>query len=335
MNMTQQLIVFDMDGVLIDVSGSYRETVARTAALFLKPARGADRLPDPLFPLSDLAHVKQGGGLNNDWDLTCRVLELLFSRIGIPAFRRREGAWRTYESVISRCDVSLLSRLLTAGQRPLSELAQERPPAVDFVRLLYTGDVGSGNVIKQMFQEIYLGRTLFESTYATAPRVHTGGGLIDREALLVDPGLIERLAADHRLAIATGRPAAEAAYPLNRFAIRRFFETIYTLDDCLREEARLLAANGRRVNLSKPDPFMLDAIASQIPGVRRRWYVGDMPDDMIAAARSRAGFRSIGVLASAPDREALRKRLAEAGAHHIIDDLGRLAELMTGAGGSC
>lgn len=328
MNKIRQLIVFDMDGVLIDVSRSYRATVVRTAALFLKPAHGADLLPDPLFPLSDLALVKQEGGLNNDWDLTCRVLELLFSRVAVPAFDRQEDTWSTYENVISRCDVSLLAQRLTAGQRPLSELSQERPPTNDFVRYLYTGDVGCGNVIKQLFQEIYLGRALFESTYGSPPRIHLGSGLIDCESMLPAADLIERLAADHHLAIATGRPAAEAAYPLNRFAIRRFFDTIYSLDDCLREEARLLAATGRRVSLSKPHPFMLDAIASQIPGVSCRWYVGDMPDDMIAAARAHAGFRSVGVLFSAPDREALRKRLVQAGARHIIEDLDRLPGLI-------
>ena len=62
----QSLIVFDMDGVLIDVSGSYRETVRKTARLFFTGARGFDKLPDPLFSLKDLAKIKQSGGLNND-----------------------------------------------------------------------------------------------------------------------------------------------------------------------------------------------------------------------------------------------------------------------------
>ena len=35
----KKLIVFDMDGVLIDVSRSYRDTVRQTAKLFLKTPR--------------------------------------------------------------------------------------------------------------------------------------------------------------------------------------------------------------------------------------------------------------------------------------------------------
>ena len=42
---------------------------------------GADKLKQPLFDLSDLAVVKQSGGLNNDWDLTHRVLTLLMSKV--------------------------------------------------------------------------------------------------------------------------------------------------------------------------------------------------------------------------------------------------------------
>ena len=80
-----KLIVFDMDGVLIDVSGSYRETARQTARLFFDEARGFGKLPDPLFPLTDLAELKQTGGLNNDWDLTALTLHLLFALVKTPA----------------------------------------------------------------------------------------------------------------------------------------------------------------------------------------------------------------------------------------------------------
>ena len=82
---SQKLIVFDMDGVIIDVSRSYRDTVRQTSRLFLKPALAWEKLPDPLFSLSDLANLKQGGGLNNDWDLTCLVINLFFSLVKIES----------------------------------------------------------------------------------------------------------------------------------------------------------------------------------------------------------------------------------------------------------
>ncbi|MBW1891762.1 MAG: hypothetical protein JRI93_14850, partial [Deltaproteobacteria bacterium] len=71
-----KLIVFDMDGVIVDVSRSYRDTVRRTARLFFNGILSEEDLPDPLFSLTDLARVKQAGGLNNDWELTYHVLSL-------------------------------------------------------------------------------------------------------------------------------------------------------------------------------------------------------------------------------------------------------------------
>ena len=41
----KKLIVFDMDGVLIDVSRSYRETVRQTVGIFFKPAPSSEKLP--------------------------------------------------------------------------------------------------------------------------------------------------------------------------------------------------------------------------------------------------------------------------------------------------
>jgi phosphoglycolate phosphatase-like HAD superfamily hydrolase len=48
---SKNLIIFDMDGVLIDVSGSYRDVVRQTTKLFFQPARSWEKLPQPLFEL--------------------------------------------------------------------------------------------------------------------------------------------------------------------------------------------------------------------------------------------------------------------------------------------
>lgn len=326
------LIVFDMDGVLVDVSGSYRETVRQTARLFLTGGIGYDTLPDPLFSLADLAAVKQSGGLNNDWDLTAAVLGLLFSYIDMPPWAGTADAWHTHGAVLKKCDLTGLSRALRASETPLSELLNRRGRTESpFVAGMYRGDVGSGNIIKQIFQEIYLGGALFARTYGIAAKMVAGPGLIDQESLLVEPAMLAMLNRDHALAIATGRPRAEADYPLDRFGIRSHFSELYTLDDCLAEEAKIAGETGRAVSLSKPHPFMLDAIARKQPAAAPRFYVGDMPDDMVAAQRSAHGFAGIGILVSTPDRDRLRAHLLAAGAHHVVDDFnGLLAVLGSG-----
>ena len=326
----KKLIVFDMDGVLIDVSGSYRETVRRTARLFFKIAPSSEKLPDPLFPLADLAALKQSGGLNNDWDLSCLVVNLLFNRIEKPPVFLRIDPWAQYQETISQCDVGALGDFLRSTPKPLTAMLQKAGKTKNaFIYGFYTGDVGSGNVIKQIFQEVYLGRDLFEATYGQTPRFYHNEGLIHREKLLIDKDLLGELAAGHVLAIATGRPRAEANYPLDHFGIRKYFTRIMALEDCLEKEKEVLKAKRKKVSLSKPDPNMLEAIAADIqnPGAGR-YYVGDMPDDMLAAKNSAAGYKGIGILISTPDKARLKADLLKAGAHSVIEDFDQLRSLI-------
>jgi phosphoglycolate phosphatase-like HAD superfamily hydrolase len=342
---SRRLIVFDMDGVIIDVSRSYRDTIRQTAKLFFKGARSWEDLPDPLFPLSDLARLKQSGGLNNDWDLTCLVINLLFSLVKKPKnnevgtstlhspFKGGGGdteIWFRYQKTINQCDVALLARFLRSTNRPLTALLEKKGRLNDkFITSLYVDDIGSGNIIKQIFQEIYLGKDLFESTYGIPTKIYHGEGYINRENLLVEKSILEYLSRNNVLAIATGRPKLEADYPLDSFDLREYFTIILTLDDCLKEERRVFEQEGKKVSLSKPDPYILDTIAEtkkyEASGF---YYIGDMPDDMVAASRSKAGFIGIGFLFSAPDKAILKADLLRAGANYIIEDFGELKRII-------
>jgi len=327
---SQALIVFDMDGVIVDVSGSYRETVRQTARLFFNGAGSSEHLPDPLFPLNDLARVKQSGGLNNDWDLTFLIIDLLFTRVEDVADPGDLDPWSRYRKVIGRCDVAALAKFLKSEKTPVTTLMDKTGRGKnEFVAALYAGDVGSGNIIKQIFQEIYLGKELFESTYGIPAKVFQEKGYINREKLLIDKHLLESLSENNTLAIATGRPRVEADYPLNLFDLRKFFSEILTLDDCLAEERKIFQREKRKVSLSKPNPYMLDAIeASQKGPVSKSFFIGDMPDDMVAASRSKAGFIGIGILKSSSDKDRLKKNLIEAGADHVIEDFEALKKIV-------
>jgi HAD superfamily hydrolase (TIGR01548 family) len=326
----RKLIVFDMDGVLIDVSRSYRDTVRQTTKLFFSSAKSSEKLPEPLFHLTDLAAVKQSGGLNNDWDLSCLIINLLYSLIEKPIIKENEDPWVRYQETLNRCHVSALADFLKSTERPLTTLLQQIGKKDDpFINGLFVGDVGSGNIIKQIFQEIYLGKELFESTYGLPAKLYQGEGFIHREKLLIGKKTLDQLTKNNILAIATGRPKAEVDYPLDYFDLRKYFTVVYALEDCLKEEERILKQEGRAVSLSKPHPFMLDAIAnSQKDAVNKFYYIGDMPDDMIAAKRSKVGFIGIGVLLSAADKTSLKKELNTCGADYIVEDFEALMRIL-------
>ena len=58
--MTAPMLVFDMDGVLVDVTDSYRETIAQTVEHFT--GRKVER--------RQIQEYKNQGGWNDDWQLS-------------------------------------------------------------------------------------------------------------------------------------------------------------------------------------------------------------------------------------------------------------------------
>lgn len=62
--MSKPILAFDMDGVLVDVSESYRETIARTVAHFTGQP----------ITLAEIQEFKNRGGASNDWRLTHEIV---------------------------------------------------------------------------------------------------------------------------------------------------------------------------------------------------------------------------------------------------------------------
>lgn len=63
MSADSQMLVFDMDGVLVDVTDSYRETIVRTVEHFTGRAISRAQIQD----------YKNQGGWNNDWALSQKI----------------------------------------------------------------------------------------------------------------------------------------------------------------------------------------------------------------------------------------------------------------------
>lgn len=90
-------IIFDMDGVLIDVSRSYRTTILKTVNDFLKNTSAT---------VSDVMEIKKIPGFNNDWDATFMLYKLLskgkskinFSKSAKP-LKKEDKKSKLYESL--------------------------------------------------------------------------------------------------------------------------------------------------------------------------------------------------------------------------------------------
>jgi HAD superfamily phosphatase len=131
-----------------------------------------------------------------------------------------------------------------------------------------------------------------------------GDGLITRERWLPAPGLLERLASRHRLAIFTGRPRDEMEITLSRFAPDIHWSTTVTSGD---------------VQNLKPAPDGLVAIIEANPDCAIT-YFGDNVDD--ARSARAAGVRFVGIASRTSTR--LRQLFENEGAAAVIENINEI-----------
>ena len=150
--------------------------------------------------------------------------------------------------------------------------------------------------VTERFQEIYEGTT-------------GKPGLRESERLLVDRGVLERLAARYPLAIVTGRPRAEAEWFLDRVGVSGLFGAVVCLED----------------GPLKPDPAPVRAALAQLD-VGRAWMVGDTPDDLRAARA--AGVLPVGIVAPGDEPANTIPALRDAGAVTVLGDVTDIEDLI-------
>jgi len=154
----------------------------------------------------------------------------------------------------------------------------------------------SFNDIKNKFEALYQGD-------------QSRRGLKEKEKLLVKKSFFAALAKRLPLGIVTGRPAKDADYFLKEHGIREFFKTVVCMEDAALKPA--------------PDAILL---AMKKMNIQRAWYLGDTPDDMVAARG--AGALPIGVLNSYDPSKNLETVLYQNGAGRVLKNLSQLEGLI-------
>ncbi|MGA7236778.1 MAG: HAD-IA family hydrolase [Bryobacteraceae bacterium] len=106
--MNKPLLVFDMDGVLADVTESYRETIARTVEHFTGSRPTHERIQE----------VKNAGGWNDDWRLSHHLV-------------REAGIEAAFEDVVSHFQGLFLGNGSGEGGLMLRERWVAKPGALE------------------------------------------------------------------------------------------------------------------------------------------------------------------------------------------------------------
>ncbi len=341
-------LIFDMDGVLIDVSKSYRKTIQRTIQIYLESCLGfkkrgrRGRITD-----EEISLFKTAGGFNNDWDLTSGLLLYLLSLSGILPLPKRKRFSSIPEVVsylttkasrirqktttpLKRKDLLFFLRKIKSNGGGLKGI--RRILGASWEGWLYgVGDPGRENLLKRIFQEIYLGR-MFAHQYHLRPIFYKGEGLYLQERPLIHRKILSALRKRARMGIASGRPRFEAELALRRFRLHPYFDSMVTLNECEAEENHIFRSTGKKIGCSKPHPYSILRVVQEI-GIPNPHcaYVGDVVDDMLAvrAAKKYLQILAIGFLSSHRHKKIERESLIKAGADMVFENPEQLLGLVS------
>ncbi|RQG97489.1 TIGR01548 family HAD-type hydrolase [Natrarchaeobius oligotrophus] len=203
--MNADAVVLDVDGVLVDVAGSYRRAILESI----------ERVYDRTIRREDIQQFKNAGGFNNDWELTyAAALYVLATAEGYgesideftDAIAAEGGGLEAAETVVRN---GLGAR---ATQRVLERWDRER--------------------LRDVFQQLYLGAELYRGIEGGEPDLETRGFIHD-EPVLLEAETRDLLLENYDVGILTGRPEAEAGIALDRVSLEAELplDHRFTMDD--------------------------------------------------------------------------------------------------------
>jgi len=342
------IFIFDMDGVLVDVSKSYRRTIRRTVQIYLENCLGFQkRGRKGWITDEEISLFKSAGGFNNDWDLTSGLLLYLLSTSGTPPLPRRKRS-SSIPEVVSylRAESSPFRRKISIRLKRreflsfLEKVSSKGGGLTGLRRILQTswegwvynmGDPDRENLVKRIFQEVYLGR-MFSRRYHLRPIFYKGKGLYLQETTLIPGKILSALRKSAWMGIASGRPRFEAELALRRLHLHPYFDNVVTLDECEAEENRIFLSTGKKVECSKPRPYSILKVVREI-GVPNPHcaYVGDVVDDVLAAraAKKYLQLLAVGFVSGHRNKKIARESMLRAGADLVIENPEQLLRLVS------
>ncbi|OQA58139.1 MAG: Pyrophosphatase PpaX [Candidatus Omnitrophica bacterium ADurb.Bin277] len=303
-------VLFDIDNVLVDTRHSYLDAIRHTVDIYLThgpvPFFSKSANSAHLLSTSDVECFKLLGGFNDDWDCCYGILVYLLS---LPVTNRTIDALKK-----------------AANFEKLAKTVKERPLKVSGLTARY-GRPSTITIEKvaRIFQEVYLGKDIFPKLTHNKMRYWKKRGLIQKEKLIFRKPILQKIkSAGIKLGITTGRSHYEAAHALKTFGIAELFDAMTTMDEVKRQERE------RKESLRKPHPFSLIKTAQAIGPQSHFLYVGDLPDDVLAANKAKEfiSIRSAAFPMMASDPFHSMKEIKEAGPDYILKTPAELCKIL-------
>ncbi|MFA5866531.1 MAG: HAD family hydrolase [Actinomycetota bacterium] len=253
-------VILDIDGVVIDVSASFRVAISQTVQLYLTRQVGFSGDAILVLP-SETQLFKLAGGYNNDWDLSSAAIMFYLAKAelldteDLNLLRTQGMTLEEFTAAAGRAGggmhgaMTVLFPLLDKRKRERAEARFDRQK------------------IETLFQELYGGVDYCERLYGHKPKFNKRKGLLNEERVLLDKTLLEPFMP--KVGILTGRTKEEAEVGLERAGLNGFIASEAVFYD-----------NGSDPDMRKPRPTALHKLAAKLDGAVTL-YVGDVMDDLL------------------------------------------------------
>jgi len=291
-------IIFDCDGVLIDVSNSYDLAIKKTTDFIVKEFAKIDQ--SNFVNTQMINGFKDTGGFNDEVDVTYAMI------LSIIAAKKLKKPFSEFIfDVIKNSDqngIRSVEKYLDILKVDLSEIRK---------KLAYPGPRFT-SVLSSIFDEMFYGAKLYYDLYKKKPDFFDGKGLIENDIVLVNKQLMDSLKKkfNKKPAIVSGRGIISAGHSLKEL----FEEFDLKNSKFLEDESRELA---------KPNPASLIASIKGL-GSTCTMFVGDSMEDYIMAKKSdEMGNKTIfcGIYGTSNNPESKRKLFEKKNVEIILETI--------------
>ena len=297
-------IIFDCDGVLIDVTKSYDTTINKTISYVLKET--ADITVD--IPLTNeiLLKFKSTGGFNDEIDITYSGILCL-----IAAKKLNKNPTELIIDVLDNADDSGI----TYVENFLNKIDVD---ITDIKSRLGYPSADKNDLIHATFDQLFFGPELYEKIFQKKSNF-SEKGFIENDKVIVSSELIGTLKKkfDDKIAVVTGRGfnaiSSSLKEVLNQFNVK---SSVF-----LEDESR---------DLAKPNP---ESLIRAMKGLDSKncLYVGDSMEDIILTEKaSELGFQATfcGIYGSTKLHEMKKNMFVKKNASFILESINSLPKAL-------
>ena len=251
-------IIFDCDGVLVDITNSYDQTIVKTTKYVLETLAKINDSIQIDFKIID--GFKSTGGFNDEVDLTYAAILSI-----VAAKKLKKDQTEFINLVIDNSDSTGIKSVETfiKDQTDISEIIKQ---------LSYPGS-HKDNILYQIFDQLFYGPELYSKLFKNTSKF-SESGLIENDIVIFNNDLADKLENKfhNQISMVTGRGKESVKYSLKQLLDKFDLQNSMFLEDEPRE-------------LAKPNP---QSLVNSITGMNSKscLYVGDSMEDFIMAKKA-------------------------------------------------